>query len=74
MTAKRKARIRLDELSPGERFIIRLYNGYEDEPVEIRTGIFKSVYSGNPAFSVVVFDGIEGEQYEHSHYEVEKIG
>lgn len=71
---KRKARVRLDSLTPGDRFITRFYNGYEPEPVETRTGVFKCVYSGNPAVCVVVFDGIEGEQYEHSHYEVEKIG
>ncbi|MGE4267155.1 MAG: hypothetical protein AB7F25_06950 [Deferribacterales bacterium] len=65
--------MRLDQLTPCDRFILRLYNGYEDEPVETRTGVFKCVYSSNPDFCVVVFDGIEGEQYEHSHYDVEKI-
>lgn len=66
--------VELKTLSPGDRFILRLYNTYEADPVLTTTGTFKCIYGGNPAFSVVVFDGIEGEQYEHSHYEVEKIG
>lgn len=76
MSMKRKARtdnlVRLGSLTPGDRFIIRLYNGYEPEPVEIRTGVFKCVYSGNTDFCVVEFDGIDGEQYEHSEYLAEK--
>lgn len=70
----RKALVRLDSLLPGDRFILRLYNTYEADPVLTITGTFKCVYGGNPAFCVVEFDGIDGEQYEHSHYEVEKIG
>lgn len=69
----RKARVRLDCLSLGDRFILRLYNRYEKDPVLTTIGTFKCVHSGNPAFSVVEYDGIKGEQYEHSHYEVEKI-
>lgn len=72
--SERKARVRLDSLLHCDRFILRLYNRYEKEPVLTAMGTFKCIYGGNPAFSVVVFDGIEGEQYEHSHYEVEKIG
>ena len=71
--SERKARVRLDSLLPGDRFILRLYNTYEADPVLTTIGTFKCVHSGNQAFSIVEYDGIEGEQYEHSHYEVEKI-
>lgn len=69
----RKARVRLDSLSLGDRFILRLYNRYEKDPVLTTTGTFKCIYGGNPAVCVVEFDGVDGEQFEHSHYEVEKI-
>lgn len=73
MMSKKKTLIQLDELTPGDRFILRLYNTYEADPVETRTGTFKCVYCGNSAVCVVEFDGVDCEQFEHSHYDIEKI-
>ena len=71
----RKARVRLDSLNTGDRFVAKFYASAEDaqadEPCLTLEGVFMGVYSENTDYCVVEVDGEKG--FEDSDLQVEKV-